>query len=213
VKITPEGASAGLSIAIPTIPLGPIILQNLALSAMLNLYFSDKPASVTFGLSSRQDPFVVTYTVFGGGGYFAFTVDTRGDVRLEAALEFGGAAAIDLVIAKGVIQAMVGIRFELVDQKASLTGYVRIYGCVEILELVAISVEFYMGLKYAPPYAVGEAYLTVMVRVLAFSKSVTLHVERRFSTDGASLERADDRAAEAVTLDEWRDYCQSFAIA
>jgi hypothetical protein len=212
VKITPQGASAGLSIAIPTIPLGPLILQNLALSAMLNLYFAGKPASVTFGLSSRKDPFVVTYTVFGGGGYFTFTVDTSGDVSLEAALEFGGSASIDLVIAKGVIQAMVGIRFELADEKASLTGYVRIYGCIEILEIVAISVEFYMGLKYSPPYAVGEASLTVMVRVLAFSKSVTLHVQRRFSTNGETLERAD-RAVEAVTLDEWRDYCEAFAVA
>ena len=39
VKVTLEGVSAGLSIAIPTIPLGPLILQNLALSAGLELYF------------------------------------------------------------------------------------------------------------------------------------------------------------------------------
>jgi hypothetical protein len=37
-------------------------------------------------------------------------------------------------------------------------------------------------------------------------------VQRRFSTNGETLERAD-RAVEAVTLDEWRDYCEAFAVA
>jgi hypothetical protein len=212
VNVTPQGVSAGFKLAIPTIPLGPIILQNLALSAALNLYFSDTPAGVTFGLSSRTDPFIVTYTVFGGGGYFAFTVDTKGDVSLEAALEFGGSAAIDLVIAKGVVQAMVGIRFELVDKKARLTGYVRIYGCVEVLEVVAISVEFYMGLTYevATQEAVGEASVTVMVRVLAFSKSVTLHAKRRFSTKDRRQEIGEP-VEDVLSIDEWRDYCRAFA--
>jgi hypothetical protein len=212
VTVTPQGVSAGFALAIPTIPLGAIILQNLALSAALNLSFGDKPASVTFGLSSRKDPFIVTYTVFGGGGYFSFTVDTSGGVSLEAGLGFGGAAAIDLFIAKGVVQAMVFIEFKLVDQKASLTGSVRIYGCVEVLELVAISVEFYMGLTYdtQTQEAIGEASLTVMVRVLAFSKSVSLHVKRRFSTkDTPGLAGAVD----ALSFDDWREYCRSFAVA
>ena len=91
VKVTLEGVSAGLSIAIPTIPLGPLILQNLALSAGLELYFFGQPARVTFGLSSKKDPFIVTYTVFGGGGSVPFTIDTNKKVTLVASLGFGGA--------------------------------------------------------------------------------------------------------------------------
>jgi len=212
VKTSLEGVSAGLSLAVPTIPLGPLILQNLSLSAALTLYFFGKPASVTFGLSSRKDPFIVTYTVFGGGGYFAFTIDTNKDVRLEAALEFGGAAAIDLVIAKGVIQAMVGIRFELENSRALLAGYVRFYGCVELLALISISVEFYMELAYSKPYAVGSARLTVMVRVLAFSKSVTLSVERRFSTSDSHGLALEPGAGATITRDQWREYCLAFTM-
>ena len=87
----------------------------------------------------------MTYTVFGGGDSVEFTIDTNKKVTLVASLGFGGAAAIDLVIAKGVIQAMVGIEFRLQDGKAELAGFVRIYGCVEILELIAISVEILYG--------------------------------------------------------------------
>ena len=210
IKTSLEGVSAGLSLALPKIPLGPIILQNLALSAELNLYFFEKPASVTFRLSSKKDPFIVTYTVFGGGGYFSLTVDTEKKVQLEAALGFGGAAEIDLIIAKGAIQAMVWIQFELDGSQSKLTGFVRIYGCVEILKLVSISVEFYMGLAYSEPYAIGSASLTVMVRVLAFSKSVTLSVERRFKTTDAPGLAADTEPA-MITRDQWREYCLSFA--
>jgi hypothetical protein len=213
VNVTPQGVSAGFAMTIPTIPLGTIILQNLALSAALNLSFGDEPASVRFGLSSRKDPFVVTYTVFGGGGYFSFTVDTSGGVSLEAGLGFGGAADIDLFIAKGVVQAMVFIEFKLVGKRASLTGYVRIYGCVEVLSLVAVSVEFYMGLTYdlGTQEAIGEASLTVMVRVLAFSKSVRLHVKRRFSTNGTPGIAAG--ADDVLTFADWGEYCRSFAVA
>jgi hypothetical protein len=214
VKTSPEGVSAGLSLSIPTIPLGPLILQNLALSAALNLYFFGKPASVTFGLSSKKDPFIVTYTVFGGGGYFEFTIDTNKDVSLVASLGFGGAAAIDLVIAKGVIQVMVGIEFTLKNKEAELGGFVRIYGCVEILALVSVSVEFYMKLSYKSPYAIGSAALTVMVRVLAFSKSVTLSVERRFSTsDSHGLGLEPGAPGPTITRAQWQQYCLAFTTA
>ena len=215
VKITPEGASAGLTLSIPTIPLGPLFLMNLSLSAMLNLYFFGKPATVSFSLSSRKDPFLITYTVFGGGGHFTFTAGTDGEIEIDAALQFGGAAEIDIGVAKGVIQAMVGIALEMKDGSCKLTGFVRIYGCVEILEIITISVEFYLALSYQAPDAIGEASLTVMVSVLGLSKSVTLRVEKRFSTQD-TLER-DSRnaignaAVAAVSVDDWTEYCLAFA--
>jgi hypothetical protein len=214
VKTSPEGVSAGLSLAIPTIPLGPLILQNLALSAELNLFFFGKPASVTFALSSKKDPFIVTYTVFGGGGYFEFTIDTNRDVSLVASLGFGGAAAIDLVIAKGVIQVMVGIEFTLKNKEVELGGFVRIYGYVEILKLVSISVEFYMTLSYKAPYAIGSAALIVMVRVLGFSKSFKLSVERRFSTSDNDVPALARGAPEpTITRAQWEQYCLAFTTA
>jgi hypothetical protein len=53
-----------------------------------------------------------------------------------------------------------------------------------------------------------------MVRVLAFSKSVTLSVERRFRTtdDPQALDDAP-RVPAMITLDQWEAYCRSFMRA
>jgi len=110
---------------------------------------------------------------------------------------------------------MVGIALEMKGGECKLTGFVRIYGCVEILEIITISVEFYLALSYQAPDAIGEASLTVMVSVLGLSKSVTLRVEKRFSTQD-TLER-DSRnaigtaAVAAVAVDDWTEYCLAFA--
>jgi hypothetical protein len=213
IDVTPRGVSAGVAIALPMIPLGPLILSNLALSAKLNVFFTGEATSITFGLSSQEDPFLITYTIFGGGGYFSFTADTKGEINFTALLEFGGALAIDIGVARGAVQAMVGIGFEKADATWTLWGQVRVYGLLEVLEVVTISVEFHLSLAYSEtppdrkPVAIGRASLTVMVRVLAFSTSVVLEVERTFT----AKDRPPSLLADPIPLAEWREYCESFA--
>jgi hypothetical protein len=226
ITITPEGITAGAALGVPDIKLGAFGLQNIILSTAISLFFFGKPAEVRFALSSRENPFLVSYAPFGGGGFFALTASTAsGGVQLEMALEFGGVFAIDLIIAKGEVQLMAGIIFELKEGKAALGGSVRIYGYVEVLRIVAISVLFYLSLKYVDGKATGRAALTVMVRVFAFSQSVTLTVEQSFSTItvtsspvlsapvGTTVPGIDDTRTfdQAMALPEWRQYCGAFA--
>ncbi len=225
ITITPEGITAGAALAIPDLKLGALGLQNMILSTAISLFFFGKPAELRFGLSSRENPFLVSYAPFGGGGFFALTASTAtGGVQLEMSLEFGGVFAIDLIIAKGQVQLMAGIIFELKDGKAALGGSVRIYGYVEVLRIVAISVLFYLSLKFDGGKATGKAALTVMVRVLAFSQSVTLTAEQSFSTSeaastpvlsapvGTPVGGIDGARSfdQAMALPEWRKYCEAF---
>jgi hypothetical protein len=225
LKLTAEGIIAELTLALPNVALGALSIQNIALSATLGLFFA-KPAEIRFGLSSREHPFLVSYSVFGGGGFFSLGAAAREKaISLEAAIEFGGVVALDLVLARGEVQAMVGIYLSIKDDKADLGGYVRLYGCVEVLRVVSISVEFYLRLTFdiAAEVARGTALLTVMVRVLAFSRSVTLEVERSFSTKevtgGTVLHDLPLHVAsppprsfeETVSLAQWQEYCQAFA--
>lgn len=214
IDVTPRSVSAGVAIALPTIPLGPLILSNLALSAKVNVFFTGDATSITFGLSSPTDPFLITYTIFGGGGYFSFTADTKGEIAFTALLEFGGALAIDIGVARGSVQAMVGIGFQKEAASWKLWGQARVYGLLEVLEVVTISVEFHLSLTYAEqagqkPVAIGRASLTVMVRVLAFSTSVVLEVERKFTTADNSPPPALD--GDPLPIAEWREYCDAFA--
>jgi hypothetical protein len=209
LAITPEGATAALALAIPNVGLGALSLQNLGLSSQLSLFFT-KAAEFRFALSSREHPFLISYSFLGGGGFFALTVSTDSEgVGLEAALEFGAVAAINLFIASGSVQAMVGIYFSNKNRVSVLEGYLRLFGSLEILSIVTVSVEFYLRLSYDGKNATGTASLTVMVRVLMFSKSVTLTVTRSISTTDSLLGLRS--FAQTMTQDQWTEYCKAFA--
>jgi hypothetical protein len=212
LAVTPQGVGVGVAIAIPTVGLGALTLTNLDLSAELWVYFFN-PAELRFGLSSRQHPFLIAYLLLGGGGFFSVTVSSgHRSLRLEAALEFGLLAAIDLFVARGEVQAMVGIYFSLTDGRSLLEGYIRLFGSLEILDIVSISVEFYLGLSFDGEYAQGSARLVVSVRVLFFSKSLTLSVTRRINMKGGGvLSLAPSVPASGITEDAWQRYCRAFA--
>jgi hypothetical protein len=120
----------------------------------------------------------------GGGGFFGLELDLNGIRQIEASLEFGAAASINLGVASGAVSIMAGIYFKmtLVDDHNStqLTGYVRINGAVSVLGLITASIELYMALTYLMDKhkAYGEASLKIKVEVLFFSKTVTLHTQR-----------------------------------
>jgi hypothetical protein len=216
IAITRDGVSAGTVLAVPDFTLGVLSLRNLSFSSTVNLYFSDKPFDVRFALSSRERPFLVSYAIFGGGGHFALTADTGEKIDVEAAVEFGASASIDLFVAEGTVEIMVGVLFAKRDKKIELGGYIRIFGCLEILGIVSISVEFYLSLTYVDPVARGRAELTVSVRVLGFSKSVTLSVKRSFNLASAMREIGAEGPAsfeESLSLADWVRYCDSFAPA
>jgi hypothetical protein len=210
VAVTPEGMTAGFSIGIPTVGVGVFSLQNLSLSAMLSLPFVEKPAGLRFGLSERHHPFLVTVTLFGGGGFFALGVNAKGVDEIEAAIEFGGNVSLNLGVASGGVYVMAGVYFGRTGQVSNLTGYLRCGGYLSVLGLISISLEFYLAFTYrstgAGSEVWGQASLTVSVKVLGISKSVTLSVEKRFA--GAS---GDPTLDEVLDADDWQQYCLAFA--
>ena len=76
----------------------------------------------------------------------------------------------------------------------------------EVLSLIRISAEFYLGLTWKAPKAWGMARLTVEVEIAFFSTSVSLEVERQFA--GGS---ADPPFSALVAPDDWETYLTAFA--
>ncbi len=214
VDVQPSGVTAGYKFTVPTIGIGVFTLSNLALAAELKIPFDDGTGvTFRFSVSERQHPFIVTVSLFGGGGYFSLLVDAaRGVRQLEGALEFGGAAALDLGVASGGVSVMAGIRFSLSDTGASLSGYLRCSGFLSVLGIVTVSVEFSLQLAYDKRKDIhqsvitGRGTLTVSVRIAFFSKSVKLSLERSFS--GAP---GDPSFADCVLEPHWREYCEAYA--
>lgn len=209
IDVSAEGLSIGYGIQIPSIQVGAFALKNLALNASATLPFTGDPFRARFALSERQNPFQISVSLFTGGGFFAVGVGLDGLESLEVSLEFGGSFSLDIGVASGGVYVMAGLYIKYADEAAALTGYVRAGGAVEVLGLITVSVEFYLGLTYeAPPVnkAWGEASMTVEVEVLFFSADVTLTVRREFAGDDS-----DPTLGDTFSSDEWDDYCAAFA--
>ncbi len=211
VSVSPAGISAGYTLGIPSFGVGIFTLENLSLSATLAIPFNDQPASFRFAVSERHHPFIVTVSLFGGGGFFAIGVSAKGVESVEAAIEFGAAISLNLGVASGGVSVMAGIYFGMTGSVTTLTGYLRVNGYLSVLGLISISVEFYLAFTYrlkenGNSEVWGQARVTVSVKLACFSKSVSLSIERRFA--GASGDPTFDQLVEP---DDWERYCLAFA--
>jgi len=215
LDITPSGITSGYTLALPDVQLGVFTLRNISLAAAVRLPFDGSPLSLRFAFCEKQQPFTLTVSALGGGGFFAVEFDMNGLRSLEAALEFGAAVSLDLGVASGAVSVMGGIYFRMTTSDGAndyvLEGYLRINGALSVLGLITVSVEFLMALAAVMQDGKvekvrGEATLRVKVEVFLFSKTVTLQVSREFAGAGA-----DPTFAMLVNGDDWQEYCEAFA--
>jgi len=205
---------AGFSIALPPLTVAVFSLRNVSLGTALELPFSNGQPTFDFGFCERHRPFELAVALLGGGGFFHLQVDTAGIRQLEAALEFGAVAALDLGIASGSVHIMAGIYFAMNRDKdgdlaAMLSGYLRCGGELSVLGIISISVEFNLNFTYddTTKKATGRATLTVEVEIAFFSASVELTVERSFGRDGG--DPTFDQLIESPAV--WKQYAAAFA--
>ncbi len=214
LDLSPTGIRAGFAFALPPLSVGVFALKDVSLGAALTLPFLSGKPTFDFNVSERHHPFLLSVSLFAGGGFFHLQLDTAGFKELEVALEFGAAAALELGVASGEVHIMAGIYFSLQRKENStaltavLTGYLRAGGSLSVLGLIKITVEFNLSFTYdsGRDKAYGRATLTVQVEVAFFSKSVELTVERAFGGSG------DPNFRDMFnTADRWRDYALAYA--
>lgn len=226
LDITPQGIDAGFDIALPGISVGVLNINNLSLGAGCCVPFIGQPLSVRFNFCTREQPFLLTVYMFGGGGFFGVTIDPHGVQILEASFEFGASISVDFGVASGGVHVMAGLYYRMEKDESSLTGYFRLGGHVDVLGLISASLELYLELRYEfeSGKCVGKAQLTIEVQVFVFSSSVTITCERKFSGSNGdptlrqmlgfdpSLPLQDELALINDQTDyAWREYCEAFA--
>ena len=128
-------------------------------------------------------------SAIGGGGFFAVTLDPDGVQMLEASFECGANLAINLGVASGSVHIMLGIYYKMQGDKATLEGYFRIGGEMDVLGLISASIELYLSLTYefSSGKCVGRATLTVEIDILFFPP------RWRSAANGDSRDRAGIR--------------------
>jgi len=204
---------AGYAITLPPATVGVFALKNLRLAAGLELPFLDGRPMVDFGFASRSDPFLITVSLLGGGGFFFIQLDTKGIKLLELALEFGASADLNLGVASGSVHIMAGIYVAVQEREgvlqAVLSGYLRCGGELSVLGIISVSIEFLLSFTYdsGTEKVSGRATVTVEVEVLFFSASVELTVERSYGAQGGDPTFADLFDVPTV----WNEYALAFA--
>ena len=212
VDLRPEALAIDLQLAIPPLSIGVFAFQDLRADIGLRIPFDGHPARLHFQFNRREAPCLVAVSIIGGGAYLNLETGLDKVQSVEAAIEMGGAVALNLGVASGSVEAMAGIYFRL-DQSGSqetvtFGGYYRCGGCLEILAVVSVSVQFYLLLTLelqsgSRKTISGEASVTITVRVAFFSKSVSLSIRKTFSG-------SDPTFPQLMRPDDWMTYCEAF---
>jgi hypothetical protein len=220
ITLDAKGLHADFTLALPSLAIGVFSLENISLGAGFDIPFIGDPMTVKFHFSERQNPFHLTVSLLGGGGYFLMDLSLQGVVLIEAALEFGAEASIDLVVASGSVLIMAGIyfRYEPAAQPTpgvTLTGYVRIAGSMSVIGLITASVEMRLDLGYDNGDAFGKATISIEVSIMFFSASVDIHCEKRFGACNGDPTFEDCMGPEQdptiMPPSPWDEYCAAFA--
>ncbi len=204
------GVNVGFTLGIPTVGVGIFTLQNISFAAGFYLPFIGDPANLRLAFCERHQPFTLTVSLFGGGGFFAIDIGFAGVKQIEAALEFGAAVALNLGVAKGAASIMGGVYYQKSGEGFAISAYFRANGSLSVLGIITISVEFYLALNFESNKSAahggklwGQASVTVKVKIAFFSKSVSISIEREFAG-------SDPTFLETVLLPDWQEYCNAF---
>ena len=204
------GVTAGFTFGIPTVGIGVFVLQNISFGASFFLPFIGESPNLRLAFCERHQPFSLTVSLLGGGGFFAIDIGMAGVKMIEAALEFGAAIAINLGVAAGALSIMGGVYYQKSGAGFELSAYIRANGSLSVLGIITVSVEFYIALSYSSKGLEhggklwGEATLSVKIKIAFFSKSVSIHLEREFAG-------SDPKFIETVAPLDWKEYCDAFA--
>jgi hypothetical protein len=217
LDVTPAGITASFSLALPNLAVGVFALQNISLGAGFSLPFVDGALTVSFNFCTRAEPFCLTVSLFGGGGFFGISIDPNGVQMLEAALEFGASAAINLGVAQGGVHVMAGVYFKIESGKGcTLTGYLRLGGNMSVLGLISASIELNLSFTYKDKgKAYGKATISIEIDIFLFSFSVEVSCERQFA--GSDSDPTFEELMAPYTdpagqlTDPWTEYCAAYA--
>ena len=212
LAVTAAGVTASYSLSLPAVTMGVLTLQNINLGAGFNLPFDGNSPGARFNFAERHNPFNLTVSLFGGGGFLAIAVSAANVDEVEAQLEFGAYAALNIGVASGSVYLKGGFYFHWqdADNSIDLEAFVELGGHLTVIGLISVSLTFHVDLAYKSEnkhsLLIGQATLTVDVDVLFFSKSVSLTVQKQFAGSAADPKFVDF-IPDAST---WQTYCAAF---
>ncbi|WP_207546450.1 hypothetical protein [Methylobacterium indicum] len=104
------GIEASYGVNLGTFGVGTLSFSNVVLFAGAKLPFDNKPAAFTISIGRPSAPFLISSTIFGGGGYLALTTRDNGQFdSFECSFDYGGVAAFGFGPLSGQGQLTLGV--------------------------------------------------------------------------------------------------------
>jgi hypothetical protein len=221
LTVDETGISANFSVSLPNLAIGVFSLQNISLGAGFKVPFIGDPLSISFNFCTRENPFLLTVMMIGGGGFFGITLDPYGVKILEAQLEASAELALNFGVASGSVSVMVGVYFKMEGDNVTVMAFFKIHGEVEVLGgIISASLTLELDLTYesgpGTGKLVGTASMEIEVHVIFFSIGVTVSYSQKLAGDSADPTFADTmRPAPALppetSYNPWNEYINAFA--
>jgi hypothetical protein len=237
IDVKRSGLTAGFMIQLPSIALGAFAIAGIGVGAELSIPFDSKPVRFGFLMSRPENPFTLTITGLGGGGYLDQALGLAGIERLSITGFVAAEAKVDFGVASGGVSVRAGFTFAIgpVPEPAgqeglTLTAFASLNGHVSVLGIASATIDVYIGLSVIVPAALpahvllkGVAKVSVRVSVALFSKTVEFDAERTIK--GTYLEgageargigtRSETEVPVATFADAWSDrawaeFCGAF---
>lgn len=202
---SPRGVEAGYSMNLGMFSIGAVSFFNIALNTSAILPFEDEDARFRASLSSRSDPFTISYLPYGGSGFFAIEANTNGIVGFEASFEFGGAAAFGFGPLTGQGRLMAGIYIRQMTlsggrKLTEISGTFFVGGSAQIW-IFSLGASLYVRLGMVNGDMSGEAVFTYSfsIGIKDFEFSITVFKKEGKGFSGgpqSSLEQGATRFAD-----------------
>jgi hypothetical protein len=195
--------NAGYRFQVPGITVGAFNLMQLSLEVSIGLPFNGDPVRCFFGISSAQNPFLLSTGIFGGTGYLLMRLGLDGVERLEGSLAFGVVAVVHIGPLRGYGSVVAGIHFAIGSGTSEVCGYVQAHGHCDIFGIVSLDINVHVDMCYLNGSVQGEADFTVDIEMLFFSVSYTFTASYSFQGSPqahASLDRRSDIELAALEM-------------
>lgn len=105
------GIEASYGINLGSFGVGTLSFSNVTLNAGARLPFTNDEAVFVVSIGRPDAPFLISSTIFGGGGYLALLANPEGFIGLEASFDYGGVFAFGFGPLTGSGQITLGVYF------------------------------------------------------------------------------------------------------
>ena len=188
IELADGGLTAGYRFAIECLPSPPMTVMGLAVEVAVTLPFNGDPVRCSFGLADQQHPFLLSFGIYGGGGFLQLQLGLDGVQLLQGALEFGLVAKVTIGPLQGSGFIVAGIYFRIQKNNSSVCGFVHAHGHVDIFGLISLDVDLYVGICYDKGVVRGTATFSVHVQILFFSETFEMQATYTFSGSNQAAE-------------------------